>query len=91
MAGPLEANEGEQPHFAQLYVHDPALQTSMRFENMSLPVSISDRQKHVLAEILETVQQELRDNNPFVKDFLQIKEIPEEQIGLGKIVISAKN
>jgi hypothetical protein len=63
----------------------------MRFQNMSLPASCSDRQKHVLAEILETVQQELRDNNPFVKDFVQIKEIPEEQIGLGKIVISAKN
>ena len=44
----------------------------------------------MLSGILETVQNELHDHNLFIQDFLQIKDIPEEDIGQGKIVISAK-
>ena len=46
--------------------------------------------KKILGSVLTKVQNLLHDHNPFVKDFKQIIEIPSEELGLGKIVISAK-
>ena len=79
-AGPLIAAEGDRPCSAQLLVHDPALQSSMRFQNMTIP-----------KEILEELQVELQTHNPYVHDFQQVIEIPPENLQQGKIVISAKN
>lgn len=91
LAGPLQAAPGEKPCFSQLYVLDPSLESSMRFENMTLPDNVSKAQKQVLKGVLETVQAALHACNPFIKDFKQIIDIPSDQIGSGKIVISSKS
>ena len=56
LAGSLQAKEGENPCFAQLYVHDPSLETSQRFKNMSVPANMSSSQKRILEKVLKTVQ-----------------------------------
>ena len=90
-AGPLQAGEGERPYFSQLYVHDSNLETSQRFQNMHIPSNMSKSQKKIIESILQKVQNELHIHNPFVKDFKQIMEIPAEELGQGKLVISAKS
>ena len=89
-AGALLPADGEVPRFAQLYIHDPALETNQRFANMVVPGSMSSSQKSILKNLLQNVQEILHQVNPFVQDFKQIIEIPEEDIAEGKIVISAK-
>ena len=89
--GPLQATEGEKPRFAQLYVHDPKLESSVRFQNMSIPENTSATQKQILKDVLQTVQDALHKHNPFVKDFKQVMDIPKENLGDGKLIISAKN
>ena len=88
--GPLLPDQGDKPRFAQLYVFDPALESSTRYENMILPSNMNQSQKQIMQEILIAVQEELHDVNPFIKDFMQILEIPEEEMANGKIVISAR-
>merc|ERR1712239_45136 len=39
--GPLQAKEGEEPRFAQLFVHDPALEKTARVANMQMPATLS--------------------------------------------------
>ena len=90
IAGPLQAAEGEKPCFAQLYVHDPSLETGQRFNNMTIPASMSKSQKKILEGVLKSVQAVIHKVNPFVKDFKQIMDIPAEELKQGKIVISAK-
>ena len=90
LAGPLKAADGEQPCFAQLYVHDPVLESSLRFKNMVIPANMSHAQKRVIENILTKIQKLLHNLNPFVQDFKQVIEIPIEEFGHGKIVISAK-
>ena len=89
--GPLQAEKGEIPRFVQLYVHDANLESSQRFKNMYIPASMSETQKKILEQILNTIQEVLHKSNPFVKDFKQIVEICEENLPEGKIVISAKS
>ena len=89
-AGPLQAAEGDKPCFAQLYVHDPSLETGQRFKNMTIQSSMSSSQKRILESVLKTVQEVIHKVNPFVKDFKQIMDIPADELGQGKIVISAK-
>ena len=88
--GPLQAAEGEKPCFAQLYVHDPSLETGLRLSGMTIPAGTSTRQKKILQEVLVKVQNDLHQFNPFVQDFKQIVDIPETELGEAKIVISAK-
>ena len=88
--GPLQADVGERPVFAQLYVHDSNLETNQRFANMSVPASLSQHKKQLLKGVLQTVQDILHQQNPFVLDFQQILEIPDEQLEHGCIVIDAK-
>ena len=90
LAGPLEARPGEKPCFSQLYVLDPMLECGVRFKNMTIPESMSKAQRQVLKGVLESVQENLHEYNPFIKDFKQVIEIPAEEIGNGKIVISSK-
>ena len=90
-AGPLKADGGEEPCFAQLLVHDPNLQSSMRFKNMTIPANMSKSQKKLLEGVLGKLQKLLYHHNPFVQDFLQVMEIPIENLEQGKIVISAKS
>ena len=90
LVGPLQAAEGEKPCFAQLYVHDPSLETGLRLSGMTIPAGSSETQKTILKKVLHKVQTELHKFNPFVRDFKQIMEIPDTDLGEGKIVISAK-
>ena len=90
LVGPLMATDGEQPCFAQLYVHDPTLECGVRFKNMTIPANMSKAKKNVLERVLTKVQNLLHSHNPFVHDFKQIIEIPVEELGQGKLVISAK-
>ena len=46
--GPLQAMEGEKPCFAQLYVHDPSLETGLRLSGMTIPAGTSEKQKKIL-------------------------------------------
>ena len=89
-AGPLQAADGEKPCFSQLYVHDPILESGVRFKNMTLQPKMSKKQKHMLENVLKKVESDLHVSNPFIKDFKQIMEIPEEDLNQGLIVISAK-
>ena len=90
LVGPLQAAQGEKPCFAQLYVHDPSLETGLRLSGMTLPAGTSSRQKKILQQVLIKVQADLHKYNPFVQDFKQIMDLDETELGQGKIVISAK-
>ena len=91
MMGPLEADDGTSPKFAQLYIKDPQLENSQRFESMSLPAGMSTSNKQRMKEVLRKVQDDLHRVNPYVKDFLQVKELQADEMPQGSIVISAKN
>ena len=88
--GPLLPDEGETPRFAQLYVHDPASEETDRYRNIVLPKSMSVVERVTIRDLLERVQYELQRVNPFIKDFKQIVELSDEDIALGKIIITAK-
>ena len=76
--------------FSQLYILDPSLETSTRFANLRLPVNISDREKIELCSIMEILQNNLKDCNPYIKDYRQIINIADADLANGKLVISAK-
>ena len=88
--GPLQAREGEEPRFAQLFVHDPALETTARVANMQIPASLSLEEKQFVNAIVENLQEDLKQINPFVKDFRQIVELSPDDLQGGRLVISAK-
>ena len=90
LAGPLQAAEGEKPCFAQLYVHDPSLETGLRLSGMTIAAGTSEKQRKILQQVLVKVQSDLHKYNPFVRDFKQIVDMDEAELGQGKIVISAK-
>ena len=56
---------------------------------MSMPSNISVADQNTLKKLLETVQQVMHQNNPFIQDFKQILEMQDEDLYGGKIVISA--
>ena len=88
--GPLLPAVDENPIFAQLYIHDPAMESTNRFNSMTLPSDISIQEKTVLQDLLQRIQNCLHEVNPFIQDFKQIMEIPDADIAHGKLVISAK-
>ena len=88
--GPLQAEADAQPCFAQIYVIDQSLETTIRFANMTLPRHMSQPDKERMRRILETIQQEIHQRNPFVREFKQVMDIPEQDITEGKVIISAK-
>ena len=88
--GPIQADAGVQPCFAQLYVLDPSQETTTRFSNMNLPVGMKPNEKEVMKELLKTVQKAVHQFNPFVHGMKQVLEIPSEDLENGKVVISAK-
>ena len=88
--GPLLPEEGEEPKFAQLYVHDPSTEHTMRVRNMCLPTSLNKKQINIITNTVQKLQNILREINPFVKDFLHICEIPDDDLKHGKIVLTCK-
>ena len=91
LAGPILPHDNTTPRFAQLYCYDPALENTQRFRNLTLPTTTSAPQKEKLKKLLPIVQKVLHEHNPFIKDFKQISELPDDQLAQGKIVISATN
>merc|ERR1712055_587990 len=88
-AGPLQARDGETPIFAQLYVLDPSLEFTTRFANLSVPPNITDQERGELGNILMELQELLKRDNPYIKDYRQSINIPDEQLATGRLVISA--
>ena len=88
--GTLMPKEGETPKFSQLYLCDPNLEHSQRFQNMVLPERISSKDKNNLKKLLSLLQGEIHRANPYIKDLLMIMEIPDDELAQGKIIISAK-
>ena len=88
--GPIQHTPGDNPIFAQLYVLDADMERTTRFNNMVLPSETSLQDRTILQELLQTVQDCLHESNPFIHDFKQILEIPDEEIANGKLIISAR-
>ena len=64
-------------------------QNTIRIANMNIPSNISVADQNTLKKLLETVQQVMHQRNPFIQDFKQILETPDEDLYGGKVVISA--
>jgi hypothetical protein len=82
-AGPLQPGQGEVPRFSQLYVCDPALENTQRISNMCLPRNITDGEKKLTEAIVAKLQDEIKAVNPFVRDFIQICDYPEDNWSMG--------
>ena len=54
---------------------------------MNMPTNTSREDQRILLTLLQTIQNVIHDINPFVKDFIQIIDLPQLE---GTIVISAK-
>ena len=88
--GPMLPDDGQEPRFAQLYIHDPATENTSRFKNMNLPSNLSKTQVIIIRKTLEKLQNLLKEVNPFVKDLLHVCEIPDDDLKDGTIIISCK-
>ena len=88
--GPIQADDGVQPQFAQLYVHDPTLEDAARKNNLYLPRSTNVQERTIAEEILIELQNELKGCNPYVRNFIQICDIPDDQLSNATIFISEK-
>ena len=88
--GPLLPENGEDPKFAQLYIHDPSTQHTIRVKNMCLPDSLSKQHVDIITKTLQKLQSLIKEVNPFVKDFLHICEVPDSAIKDGKLIISCR-
>ena len=72
-------DDGQEPRFAQLYIHDPATENTARFKNMSLPSNLSNKQTIIIRNTLEKLQELLKDVNPLVKDLLHVCELLDDE------------
>ena len=87
---PLEVEAGNSPKYAGLYVHDPSLEGAARTNCLYLPQNTAPSERAILETILLELQNELRENNPYIRDFLQICQIPDEEIKESAFVITEK-
>ena len=89
--GPLFPEEGEEPKFAQLDVHDPGTEHTTRIQNINLPNTMTKKEIQTSTHLLLKLQELLKEVNSFVKDLLHICEIQDDELALGKLVISCKD
>ena len=80
--GPLQAGNGYQPSFAQLYVNDPACAdpsavAAMRLSHVPLPRGTSAAVQQRLLSLLEQLQVLLREVKPYVQNFILASELPD--------------
>ncbi|KAF0314588.1 hypothetical protein FJT64_014988 [Amphibalanus amphitrite] len=92
--GPLRARDGEVPKFAQIYVQDPLCEdpeaeAALRLGHVRLSANTPAATQRALRDILQHLQQLLREHNPLVQDFIMASEIPEDQVEHRRLVISA--
>ena len=88
--GPVLAENNEQPKFAQIYIHDPSTQHTLRVNNMNLPAHLSKKQISSITKTMKKLQDLMMEVNPYVKDFLHIAELSDEDLKEGKLVISCQ-
>ena len=91
--GPLHANVGERPVFAQVWVHDPQEQEEdpdIRLGNIRLPAGTSSRQKEVIVSLLSRARNVLLRENPYIKDFVTASQLPPETLSHGRLVLNAR-
>ena len=58
---------------------------------MNLPATLAQKQIKSLTKTMKKLQDLMHEVNPFVKDFLHVCELPDEEIKEGKLVISCKS
>ena len=90
MFGPLIPDDDQAPRSAQLYIHDPATQHTMRVRNMNLPSSLSSKQTDTITKVMGKLQNLMTEVNQYVKDSLHICEIPDDDVKDGTLVTSCK-
>ena len=56
------------------------LEGSARKNNLYLPTSTTKKERRICEEILIGLQNELHEHNPYIRDFIEICKIPEEEI-----------
>ncbi|XP_014678517.1 PREDICTED: uncharacterized protein LOC106818313 [Priapulus caudatus] len=81
----------DTPQFAQIYVHDPdhdQEEAHIRLGHMHLPASTTIIQRNMLLTLLQSLQLQLRQCNPYVQDFIQACDIPAAELGQVNFVIS---
>ena len=72
LMGPLQAEDGVQTQFAQLYVLDSSIETTKRITNMNIPKNISLDDQNTPKKLLVTVQQVMHQFNLFINDLKHI-------------------
>ena len=92
--GPLRARDGEVPRFAQLYIHDPhceepEAEAALRLGHVRLGRTTPAATQRVLLDLLQRLQQLMRDRNPYVNDLIMACEVPEDQVEQLRLVINA--
>ncbi|KAF0288495.1 hypothetical protein FJT64_013150 [Amphibalanus amphitrite] len=92
--GPLRTRDGEVPKFAQTYVQDPLCEdpeaeAALRLGHVRLGANTPAATQRALRDILQRLQQLLREHNPLVQNFIMASEIPEDQVEHRRLVISA--
>jgi chemotaxis protein histidine kinase CheA len=88
----LLPQDGAIPKFAQIYVYDPeqdqGAEANVRLGHMRLRSGVTERTRQQLLQLLTKLQGWLRKCNPYVRDFVQVCEIPSNLIENMNLVIS---
>ena len=79
---------GDQAQSAQLYILDGSMEPTERIGKMNMPNNISPDDQNTLKNLLMTVQGVIHQCNSFIKDFIQILELTDEELCGGKVLIS---
>ena len=69
---------------------DAQLETTTRFGNLTIPAGVAAEHKEVMRGILEEQQAIMHSVNPYVKDYRQIMEIPDDRLTGATLVLNAK-
>ena len=92
--GAVQAHPGQDPTFAQIYVHDPqaedpAAEAAIRLGHVRLPANTSIPVQQRLRDLLIRLQHTLRQRNPYVQDIIMASEVLAEEVEHRQLVISA--
>ena len=80
------------PHYAQVYVHDPAedKRAQRRYAGMQMPASTSKPKAEQLKRLLRELESALRVSNTYVQDFITAAEVfANEDVVDGQFVLDA--
>ena len=91
--GAVQAHPDQIPTFAQIYVSDPQAEdpdreAAVRLGHVRLPAATSGAVQLHLLDLLRNLQGMLRQQNPWVHDFLMASEVLAEDVEQRHLVIS---